>query len=125
VNDYTCGMCDFEVKGQCYVMPPVVVLDCRGARPSVRCEDHPCKYYLRSVAKAAEKKRDDIHKARLEQIEVWRKAGCCLSCGGSPEEGKDLCVSCQEAQDDAESCPGCGCQSNGDLCDGCRDAQQE
>jgi hypothetical protein len=130
MNDYTCGMCEFEVDNKCHVLPPALVVvgsSVGFARPKVAATDHACRHYLKSSHKAAEKKRADDSKARLAQIEIWRNAGCCLGCGGTPEDGELMCVSCQEAEEEATSesyvCHKCGraCEPYESTCQDCED----
>jgi hypothetical protein len=129
MRDYICGMCEFEVKGKCYALPPVVMMGPSGTtyyvRPSVEADDHACTKFMKSAAKFAAKKTEFQRQEREQQVLKWRNAGCCEGCGGSPIPGDRLCPSCEEAEEDAMACPQCGGPSDGDTCDGCRATSDE
>jgi len=128
MSDYVCGMCEYEVVGRCYAMPPLVVSGAYGThhtRPQVAVDDHACTKYMLSSIKAAEKKSRQAAAQRNQELERRRAAGLCEGCGGSTIPGDRLCPSCADAEESEMACPGCGHQSDGDMCPGCQELAED
>lgn len=50
----------------------------------------------------------------------------CSDCGCNCDPDDNRCPDCQDAHNDATSCPTCGCRNTGgDTCDGCDEVNRE